>query len=101
MPYAKSIYQHSYNVHYFLPFFDNNLLFFIDFMCTMYKTQYRKEARKPFYHRFNYVEDADLKLILDAFNINISKKLCRRAELKSIKQALKFKYAYRNASTFF
>lgn len=37
------------------------------------------------YYRFNYLDDPDLKLILDAFNINIPKKLYRRAELKSIK----------------
>lgn len=37
------------------------------------------------YYRFNYIDDPDLKLILDAFNINIPKKLYRRAELKSIK----------------
>lgn len=37
------------------------------------------------YYRFNYLDDPDLKLILNAFNINIPKKLYRRAELKSIK----------------
>lgn len=37
------------------------------------------------YYRFNYLDDPDLKLILDAFNINIPKKLYRRAELKNIK----------------
>lgn len=37
------------------------------------------------YYRFNHVDNPDLKLILDAFNINIPKKLYRRAELKSIK----------------
>lgn len=40
------------------------------------------------YYRFNYVDDPDLKLILDAFNINIPKKLYRRAELKSIKTSI-------------
>lgn len=37
------------------------------------------------YYRFNYIDDPDLKLILDSFNISIPKKLYRRAELKSIK----------------
>ena len=37
------------------------------------------------YYRFNYIDDPDLKLILDSFNITIPKKLYRRAELKSIK----------------
>jgi len=41
------------------------------------------------YYRFNYIDDPDLKLILDAFNINIPKKLYRRAELKSIKTNIK------------
>lgn len=36
-------------------------------------------------YRFMDVDDPDLKLILDAFGINISPKLYRRAELKSIK----------------
>lgn len=40
------------------------------------------------YYRFNYTDDPDLKLILDAFNINIPKKLYRRAELKSIKTGI-------------
>jgi hypothetical protein len=34
------------------------------------------------------VDDPDLKLILDAFNVHISKKLFRLAELKSIKTGI-------------
>jgi len=37
------------------------------------------------YYRFMNINDPDLKLILDAFNINISPKFYRRAELKQIK----------------
>jgi len=37
------------------------------------------------YYRFLNTDDPDLKLILDAFNINIPYKLFQRAELKSIK----------------
>lgn len=37
------------------------------------------------YYRFNYIDDPDLKLILDSFNISIQKKLYRRADLKNIK----------------
>ena len=40
------------------------------------------------YFRFNNLDDPDLKLILDAFNINIPLKLFRRAELKSIKTGI-------------
>ena len=39
--------------------------------------------------RFMDVDDPDLKLILDAFNIRIPPKLFRRAELKSIKTGIK------------
>lgn len=41
------------------------------------------------YYRFHYIDDPDLKLIFDAFHINIPKKLYRRAELKSIKTSIK------------
>lgn len=41
------------------------------------------------YYRFMDVDDPDLKLILDAFDIQIPAKLYRRAELKSIKSNLK------------
>lgn len=41
------------------------------------------------YYKFMDVDDPDLKLILDAFNIKIPAKFYRRAELKSIKTALK------------
>ena len=37
------------------------------------------------YYRFNSLNDDDLSLILKSFNINIPKKLYRRAELKDIK----------------
>ena len=40
-------------------------------------------------YRFMDVDDPDLKLILDSFNIKISAKLYRRGELKSIKTNLK------------
>ena len=39
-------------------------------------------------YRFMDVDDPDLKLILDAFNISIPPKLYRRAELKSIKTGI-------------
>ena len=39
-------------------------------------------------YRFMDVDDPDLKLILDAFNVHISKKLFRLAELKSIKTGI-------------
>lgn len=41
------------------------------------------------YYRFNNIDDKDLKLILDAFDIKIPLKLYRRAELKSIKTGIK------------
>lgn len=40
-------------------------------------------------YRFMDVNDPDLKLILDAFDINIPAKLYRRSELKSIKTGIK------------
>ena len=41
------------------------------------------------YYRFNYLDDPDLKLILDAFGIKIPAKLYRRADLRSIKSDIK------------
>ena len=41
------------------------------------------------YYRFLNINDPDLKLILDAFNINIPYKMYQRGELKSIKTGLK------------
>lgn len=41
------------------------------------------------YYRFNNLDDKDLKLILDAFEIKIPLKLFRRAELKKIKTNIK------------
>ncbi|MEG1009666.1 MAG: hypothetical protein RSF67_07655 [Clostridia bacterium] len=41
------------------------------------------------YYRFNDIEDIDLKLILDSFNINIEKKLYTKQALKSIKTEIK------------
>ena len=41
------------------------------------------------YYRFNHIDDPDLKLILDAFNINIPKKLFKISELKHIKTSIK------------
>lgn len=41
------------------------------------------------YYRFMDIDDPDLKLILDAFDIQIPAKLYRRGELKSIKSNLK------------
>ncbi len=41
------------------------------------------------YYRFNYLDDPDLKLILDAFQIEIPTKLYRRSELKDIKTHIK------------
>jgi len=40
-------------------------------------------------YRFMDVDDPDLKLVLDAFGIQIPAKLYRRAELKSIKKDIK------------
>jgi hypothetical protein len=40
------------------------------------------------------VDDPDLKLILDAFDISIPAKLYRRSELKSIKTNLRFLNRY-------
>jgi len=41
------------------------------------------------YYKFMNIDDLDLKLILDAFNIKIPLKLFRRAELKQIKTCIK------------
>lgn len=41
------------------------------------------------YYRFNNIDDKDLKLILDAFGIEIPLKLYRRADLKKIKSDIK------------
>lgn len=41
------------------------------------------------YYRFNDIDDADLQKILNAFNIEITKKLYRRAELRNIKVNIK------------
>ncbi|MEG1142617.1 MAG: transposase, partial [Clostridia bacterium] len=41
------------------------------------------------YYRFNDIDNVDLKLILDAFNITIDKKLYTKNALKSIKTAIK------------
>lgn len=42
------------------------------------------------YYRFNDLDDPDLKLILDAFDIKIPLKLFRRADLRKIKTDIKF-----------
>ena len=39
------------------------------------------------YYRFNNVDDKDLKLILEAFGINIPEKIYRLGDLKTIKQS--------------
>lgn len=44
------------------------------------------------YYRFNYLDEPDLKLILDAFGINIEKKLYKLKELKQIKQTINFQH---------
>lgn len=41
------------------------------------------------YYRFNDVDDADLRLILDSFNIEIPIKLFNKMELKNIKTSIK------------
>ncbi|MEG1990270.1 MAG: IS1634 family transposase [Clostridia bacterium] len=41
------------------------------------------------YYRFNDIDNTDLKLILDSFNINIDKKLYTKQALKSIKSEIK------------
>ena len=40
------------------------------------------------YYRFNYLDDPDLKLILDAFGIKIDANLYKLNELKHIKQTI-------------
>ena len=40
------------------------------------------------YYRFNNIDDPDLKLILDAFGINIPKKLFTRQELRSLRKEI-------------
>lgn len=42
------------------------------------------------YYRFNNLDDKDLKLILDSFNIKIPVKLFKKLELKHIKQTIDF-----------
>lgn len=42
------------------------------------------------YYRFNNLDDKDLKLILDSFNIKIPLKLFKKQELKHIKQTIDF-----------
>ena len=41
------------------------------------------------YYRFNDIDDLDLKLILDSFNINIPIKLFKKMELHNIKTSIK------------
>lgn len=41
------------------------------------------------YYRFNDIDDKDLKLILESFNINIPNKLFRMMELKNLKTSIK------------
>ena len=41
------------------------------------------------YYRFNNINDNDLSIILQAFNINIPAKLYKRAELRNIKVNIK------------
>ena len=41
------------------------------------------------YYRFNDIDDKDLKLILDSFNINIPVKLFNKMELKNLKTSIK------------
>ena len=41
------------------------------------------------YYRFNNIDDPDLKLILDAFNIEIPLKLFKKQELRSLKTSIK------------
>lgn len=43
------------------------------------------------YYRFNYLDDPDLKLILDSFNINIPIKLYKKNELRQLKQKFETK----------
>lgn len=41
------------------------------------------------YYRFNHIDDPDISLLLDAFDLNIEKKLYTAGELKSLKRNLK------------
>ena len=41
------------------------------------------------YYRFNDIDDLDLKLILDSFDIHIPLKLFRKMELHNIKTSIK------------
>ena len=50
------------------------------------KWQFEKSADE--YYRFNNLKDEDLMAILDAFEIEIPKKLYRIGELKRIKQTI-------------
>lgn len=42
------------------------------------------------YHRFNNIEDVDLKLILNSFDINIDRKLYRPIDLRALKSKINF-----------
>ena len=39
-------------------------------------------------YRFNNIDDPDLKIILDAFKVDVPMKLYRRQELKGIKKTI-------------
>ena len=41
------------------------------------------------YYRFNNIDDKDLKLILDSFNISIEKKLYQKQDLRTLKTSIK------------
>lgn len=41
------------------------------------------------YYRFNDIDDKDLKLILDSFNIDIPLKLFKKMELLNLKTSIK------------
>ena len=47
------------------------------------------EALDKNYYRFNDIDDPDLKLILDSFNIKIEKDLYTKMGLKNIKTSIK------------
>ena len=51
--------------------------------------KWKVDALSGEFYRFMDVDDPDLKLILDAFDINIPAKLYRKGELKRIKTNLK------------
>jgi hypothetical protein len=62
--------------------------------------QWQVEKMPGDYYRFLNIDDPDLRLILDAFNINIPYKMFQRGELKSIKTGTQIFMQARDAGIF-